>query len=162
MAWNTSSVTLVPLGWRIIGQDSSNARTVDAMPVRILHAERVDDFEGKGLDPQAVGKWLESRNFRLTEHSEGHLNFVWEDMEVFIGIQETEVAEVTLTFLLKKDSPSRWRKWKELSKQLCEAWDLAPFDSYRSYTVDPDDIFAVLASTPAWKEFASGFGWPPH
>jgi hypothetical protein len=161
MGWNDSRARLIAPGWRMIGAEGrSGALAADGTPVRILRVERVENAQTARNRPEAVRAWLEERGFVVTHESAHGDSLQREDIEANLDVIDNEVAEITLTFTLTPDSPSRWRAWESIVEEICETWCFGLYSSGLGFTVEPAEILRALADTPAWREFAANFNWP--
>jgi hypothetical protein len=161
MGWNDSRVTLVARGWTIVDEEvASKNRTTSGSSVRILRPERVEDSGADGLRPEAVRKWFEKRGFRIMQESPLGDRLQWESIEADLGVNESELAEITLTFTLSRNSPDHWQSWKGLVEAICDNWGFCLFDPEKNHMVDASDILRVLSETQAWRDFGNQFHWP--
>jgi len=162
MGWNDSRVSLVAPGWRITTEGSSTvSQSNESAPIRVQDVERTENSGSVRLDPDRVQLWLMERGFALRQRSASFARLNKENMEVFLVIEDGELAEVILTFTLSERSPSQWETWRAFVTQICGAWGLGLYDSYLGTTVEADQLLRLLADTPAWREFGQHFGWPP-
>ncbi len=159
MGWNEARVTLIPPGWRPVVEESSRGRTADGTNVIIVDVERQENPTTENLCLESVIDWLQKRGFVLRD--ERWQRLTWEDVEVDLFLKEGELADITLTFTLSQNAPSRWAAWIKLVRELCESWNLRLIDADHRTTVGADQLLRLLARTVAWRDFEENFGWPP-
>lgn len=159
MGWNTARVTLLPPRWKQVVTASPRARTAAGGSVHIARSVRTEDGTGPTVGVAAVCSWLEERAFRSAERSPSFVSLRRQDVEVFIGVEGEEVAEIVLTFTLDRNSPLRREAWQQFTCDLCAAWPLALADGTRpGERLPPGEFTRLLGETPAWREFQEAFG----
>jgi hypothetical protein len=161
MGWNDARAVLVARGWEVVTEESLiPAQTIDGTPLRIYRLERKLDMLSNKLNPRGIRCWLERTGFQTTVESKFGDRLSRHDVEVFIGVQDDEVSEVTLTFQLSKESVSHWPEWTAITTALCDQWNLSVYDPECGFMVEGQDVLHVLSKTLAWQEFATQFRWP--
>ena len=160
MGWNDVRVHLVAPGWRMATEVSAHQpKAFDGSNVQILRPERVGDGAREiGIRP--VRTWLEEHGFVVQQESAHGDRAENADMEVWLGLCEGILAEVTWSFRMTKESPLRLMEWKVLVESFCSAWGFSLFDTRLGFAVDPNRFVELVVAHDVWGEFERRFKWP--
>jgi hypothetical protein len=160
MGWNDSRIDLLPPNWIQRVEEVPGTRTMEGRPIQLVHAIPQAGAAGQRIDAKMVRDQLQTKEFSLLDYDADRGFLSRQDIEAFLQIENGELAQLVLTFRMAADSPSHWRIWKELVDDLCATWGLRLVDPQHGNIVGSTDLFRILSSTIAWREFARNFNWP--
>jgi hypothetical protein len=160
MGWNEVRIGLVPVGWKMIAEIDRTACTMIGSPATILHTIPDVDIASQSIDPRTLRHVLEQEGFGVSQHEGTFLRMNRGEIEAFLAVEHGVLSEIVLTFTLSRSSPSRIPDWQRVISHLLRSNGLALVDRMTQERVDCQDFLRVLTNSPAWREFATRFGWP--
>jgi hypothetical protein len=136
-------------------------------PLRIVGATLVDPH-GPSVKTAAIRLWLEGRGFVEHERYSGTSVLYLRQQTTFLGVQgevelsvpldEVEIQELYIRFLLTAETPARWDDWEDLVVSLGSEFDfkiMGPDD----YLVPCVDFFTLLTNNENFRMLQSHYNW---
>jgi hypothetical protein len=167
LAINQASFFLYPPRFGPSVELDHSARTASGEPLRIVSATLVEP-DAPPVKTSAVRSWLEARGFVEHERYGGMSVLFLGQQKTFLGLQqevelsvpldEDEIRELYIRFLLTEKTPAQWNDWEDLIVSLGSEFGfkiMGPDD----YLLPCVDYFALLTNNENFRMLQSHYRW---
>jgi hypothetical protein len=167
LAINQASFFLFPPRFGPSVELDRTVRTVSGEPLRIVGATLVDP-RGPSVKTAAIRDWLEARGFVDHARYAGTSVLYLRQQKTFLGVQgevelsvpldDVEIKELYIRFLLTEETPARWNDWEDLIVSLGSEFGfkiLGPDD----YLLPCIDFFMLLTNNENFRMLQSHYDW---
>ena len=167
MAINQASFFLYPPRFGPSVELDHAARTFSGGPERIVGATLVDPH-GSSVQTGALRQWLQARGFVERERYAGTSVLFLRQKKTFLGVQgevelsvpldEVEIKELYIRFLLTEETPAQWNDWQDLVACLGNDFGfkiMGPDD----YLLPCVDFLTLLANNENFRMLQCHYNW---
>jgi hypothetical protein len=167
LAINQASFFLFPPRFGPSVEVDRTARTVSGEPLRIVGATLVDPH-APTVKTAPLRSWLEARGFFEHERYAGTSVLFLGQQKTFLGVQgevefslpldEVEIKELYIRFLLTEKTPAQWNHWEDLVVSLGSEFGfriMGPDD----YLLPCLDYFTLLTNNQNFRMLQSLYNW---
>jgi hypothetical protein len=167
LAINQASFFLFPPRFGPSVELARTAKTASGEPVRIVSAELIDP-DAPSVETSVLRHWLEAHGFAEHERYGGISVLFLGQQKTFLGVQggvelslplnEDEIKELYIRFLLTEKTPTQWDEWDDFIRSLGSEFGFkikGPDDDLLSCC----DYFTLLTHNENFQEFQSNYKW---
>jgi hypothetical protein len=167
LAINQASFFLFPPRFGPSVKLDDTVRTASSEPLRIVGPMLVDP-DAPSIQVHVLRNWLEARGF--AEHERyGGLSILFlgrqktflgnqQEVELSVPLDENEIKELYIRFLLTERTPAQWNEWEDLIMSLGTDFGfkiMGPDD----YLLACSDFFTLLTTDENFRVVQSHYGW---
>jgi hypothetical protein len=166
MAFNQASLFLFPPRFTpVVRADESEM--ADGKPVKIVDSSIADPSAGKVLTAE-LRQWFMERGFHEEERY-GAISKLWRtrqntwigtqgEIELSLPLEEEEITELYMRFLLTKQTPDWIPQWKKLVCELGHDFGFRLMDEEHRL-LPCVDFLTVVTENWNFRTFAQQYGW---